>query len=309
MRVLVTGATGFFGGAIFRHLEMAGHDVVGASRSPDGLYGTISLDVADRNACREVMKSGCFDAVVHAAALAHVRPSSVDQIKCREINAMGAGNVAQAARDFGVKRYVFISSVMVYGDFDLPDVVDETTPLLSTDIYGLAKIQGENASLSVAGEMEVSILRMASMYSDDWLFNVRKRVIPPMIGRWVYFSLDGLAPRYSLCSGRLGVAAVARVLDGSLTSGIYNVADDHVYSQDEIRHAVMRVEGIRPVITVPIILPNMLLRFAQAVMPGGSRVDRSRSRYWKFCKRNVYSSRKLTRAGIQAPPDLLNLQE
>lgn len=308
MKVLVTGATGFFGRAIVHRLVAQGHNVIGAARRPDGRTAALALDVSDINACHSILTTHQFDVVVHAAALAHVRSGSLDTKMCHAVNALGAGNVAKAAADAGVMRYIFISSVMVYGDFDLAPIVTEATPLRATGPYGLAKIEGEEATLSAAARgMEISILRMASMYAPNWFFNVRKRIAPPVIGCWIHFALDTLTPRYSLCSRHLGVETIMRIADGRLPSAIYNVADSHIYSQDEILAAITKVEGRRPVLTIPLTIPRMALRIIETTLPNGHHRNLFRGQYWKFCEHNVYSSAKLVSAGIRAPADLLNL--
>ena len=308
VKILVTGATGFFGRAIIQQLVAQGHEVTGAARRPDGRTAALALDVTDINACYSILTLHRFDVVVHAAALAHVRSGLVNAEICHTVNALGASNVAQAAADTGVKHYIFISSVMVYGDFDLPPVVTEMTPLRATGPYGVAKIEGERTALAAAaGGMETSILRMASMYAPSWLFNVRKRVAPPVVGHWMHFALDALTPRYSLCSRRLGVETIVQLVDGKLPPAIYNVADAHIYSQNEIRCAIAQVQGRCPVLPIPLAVPRMAMRIIETALPDGPRRDRSRSRYWKFCERNVYSSAKLVAAGIHAPADLLSL--
>ena len=308
MKVLVTGATGFFGRGIVRRLRAEGYDVVGASRRVRAPCD-ISLDVADAAACRDVLRCGRYDAVVHAAALAHIRPGLVDEEACRAVNARGVRNVAEAASAWGVTRFVFISSVMVYGDFDLATPVTEEHPLKASDIYGASKIEGEKACLALSDKMRVWVLRMASMYSPDWLFNVRKRVAPPLIGRYLYFTLDPNTPRYSLCSQRNGSEAVAWAVTGRLPADVYNVADADPYRQADILAAVEHTEGEKPQLPVPKLLPSAALRMVRLLVPIHSWQVRARSRYWKFCEHNVYSTEKLQSFGLRAPPDLLSLRE
>ncbi|MEO7775017.1 MAG: NAD(P)-dependent oxidoreductase [Steroidobacteraceae bacterium] len=302
MKVLVTGATGFFGSAIVQGLRAVGHDVEGAARRPDGVHAAIMLDITDAGACRRVMEAGRYEAVVHSAALAHVRPGKVDAAQCLAVNADGADNVASSASASDVRQHVFISSAMVYGDFALPDVVTEKSPRLATGIYGRAKIAAEDASLRHAGAMNVTVLRMASMYAPDWLLNVRKRVASPVLGRWFHFSLDPDTPRYSLCSRASGVETVLRALQGQLPASTYNVADEHVYTQHEIHEAVIRIEGARLSLPIPIWLPRAMLKLADAILRDP---ESAHSRYWKFCERNVYSSAALASTGSSLPADLL----
>ena len=306
MRVLVTGATGFFGPGIVSRLRQEGHSVTGASRqlrAPADEW----LDVTDPTACRDVLARGQYDVVVHAAALAHVRPGLVADLECREVNAEGVRNMAEAAVATGVGKFVFISSVMVYGDFDLPVPVSEQRSLRPVGIYGKCKVEGEDACLALSSEMDVTVLRMATMYSPDWLFNLRRRVAPPVIGRYCYFTLDPHTHRYSLCSLSNGAEAVAWAVDRRLPGGVFNVADQGAYRQADILRAVEHVDGAKPCIPVPKVAPRAALQFVRLAVPIGSWRLRARRRYWAFCEHNVYSTEKLQTCGLTLPPHLLTL--
>jgi nucleoside-diphosphate-sugar epimerase len=247
------------------------------------------------------------DAVVHAAALAHVRPEHIGEGLCHAINVDGARNVAAAAAAAGVKRFVFISSTSVYGEAELPACVDESYPARAIGLYGRSKADAEAACSGYGDRMGVTILRMASMYDADWLFNVRKRVAPPVIGRWCYFTLRSKEPRYSLCSRSNGSAAVLHAVDGRLSPSVYNVADDYVYRQADILRAVRRTEGRKAILPIPSALPSAMLALARMLAPGSEMERRARERYWKFCERNVYSPAKLVASGLSLAPELLDL--
>lgn len=303
MKVLVTGATGFFGPGIVARLEAAGHEVIGAARRSVAA----AVDVADAASCRALMaRYSETDAVVHAAALAHVAASMQAAEQCERVNVEGTRHMAQAAADVGVKRFIYISSVMVYGDYDLPTPVTEETPARGASPYGAAKRRAEAIVESHSPSMDVWRLRMSTMYADNWLFNVRKRVSPPLLGRFVYFTLDPSGRRYTLCSRRNGAEAVLWAVEGRLPPGVYNVSENYVYSQGEILHAVEWLEGRRPHLPVPLAWPRAAARLAR-LAPTDAVRENARSRYWKFCEHNVYSGAKLAAHGLVLPPDLLEI--
>jgi len=304
LKVLVTGASGFFGRGIMDELRSHGHAVDGAARRVDGTYANVALDITDRDAVRAVLTCG-YEGVVHCAALAHVRLAAEAAARADAVNAVGSANVVEMASLAGVANYVFISSVMVYGDHSLPAPVTEDAPLQAIGAYGAAKIAAERATLAAPPPMRRTILRMATMYATDWLFNVRKRVAVPLIDRWFSFSLEPTLPRYSLCSRAGGARVVRAALEAAIPQGIFNVADDHVYTQREIRAAVTRIEGPTVAIPVPLIIPRLALKAAET-FARGPRLEAARSRYWKFCEKNVYSTARLGAAGIRLPPQLLD---
>lgn len=302
MKVVVTGGSGFFGSGIVARLRQAGHVVVSASR---GGEGGERVDVADARSSRALFEANPgTDAVVHAAALAHVPASPSAAARCEAVNVEGTRNIAAAAAAAGVRRFVFISSVTVYGDYDLPPTVTEDTPAGSTSLYGSAKRRAEEI-LRTFGSMDLWVLRLSTMYAPEWLFNIRKRVSPPVIGRYVYFALDPNGRRYTLCSRRNGAEAVRWAVEARMPPGTYNVSEQHVYTQSEILTAVERLEGVKPHLTVPLLLPRAALAFAK-MMPSASMRENAQSRYWKFCERNVFSSDKLASHGLRLPPDLLD---
>jgi nucleoside-diphosphate-sugar epimerase len=184
--------------------------------------------------------------------------------------------------------------------------VHETDPAVAHGVYSESKVRAEEACLARASVIDIVILRMATMYSPDWLNNVRKRVRPVSGGFPVYFSLDPHGRRYSLCSRRNGAEAVLWAVDGRLDPGVYNVADDYVYSQAEIRRAIEHVDGRGLTIPVPM-LGVRLITALSSLMPSARWRENARSRYWKFCRANVYSASKLKARGLLTKPDLLDM--
>ena len=308
MNVLVTGATGFLGQGIVTSLRAAGHRVIGASRgSADGLE-SVRLDVTSREDCaRAFRQAGPIDTVVHAAALAHVRLSEADEERCHDVNVAGTANVLAAAQDAGVKRFVFISSVMVYGELDLPRGVTEERALRAMGAYGRAKIMGEDACETASGEIDVYILRMVAMYDRGWLRNVRKQVRPFTRGRPLYFTLDPDRPRYSLCSRPNGAQAVRWAVERRLAPGVYNVADRQIYTQRDIFALVVREDGAGPIIPVPRWVPRMMMLAVRALVPIPSWRFNARCRFARFCEDNVYSTAKLQHTGLSAPAHLVTM--
>ena len=135
---LVTGAAGFIGSALCEALLDLDQRVVGldnfatghqknidgikaAFSSKPGLFKFIKGDITLPSACSEAAKG--VDVVLHQAALGSVPRSIKTPIASHEANVNGFLNMLLAARDAGVKRFVFASSSSVYGDHpDLPKV-------------------------------------------------------------------------------------------------------------------------------------------------------------------------------------------
>ena len=119
MRYLVTGATGFVGGALARQLVAAGHDVRALVRDPrraQDLHARgVALflgDVTERESLREPMRQ--IDGAFHVAAWYKV--GAPDKHLAERINVVGTRNVIEVARELGVPKIVYTSTLAVFGD-------------------------------------------------------------------------------------------------------------------------------------------------------------------------------------------------
>lgn len=144
MKLLVTGATGFIGGALCKRLGASGqvHGLVRSlsrgARLADFGVQAVQGDLLDPASLIEACR-GC-EAVVHAAAWvgAEGEPAVIEAV-----NVGGTRALLEAARKAGVRRFVHISSTGVYGAPEGLDV-DESTPMrLSGLAYHDSKVQAE----------------------------------------------------------------------------------------------------------------------------------------------------------------------
>ena len=137
MKILVTGGAGFIGSNLCEYLLGNGHEVVCLDNFVTGhIENLLSLieaysktfklivgDIRNMGDCRKAVEN--VDYVLHEAALGSVPRSIKDPITTNEVNIGGFLNMLVAARDAGVKRFVFAASSSTYGDSQsLPKVED-----------------------------------------------------------------------------------------------------------------------------------------------------------------------------------------
>jgi len=172
VNILVTGATGFVGGAVARELTAQGNmKVLAAVRQkcgnlPDSIEQYVVGGLASDTDYGDVF--GDVDVVIHAAARVHVMADKVQDplAEFRNVNVDGTLHLARQAVQAGVKRFVFISSIKVNGEathgqpFRPDDVVHPEGP------YGLSKWEAEQGLFTLAAEtgMDVVVIRPPLIY-------------------------------------------------------------------------------------------------------------------------------------------------
>lgn len=171
MTTLVTGANGFIGSALCKRLRRDAVSVRGAVRAlksqldsaEDIAIGGLSSETDWTSALKNV------EQVVHLAARVHVmNDKSSDPVTefCR-VNVDGAANLARQAAASGVRRFIFLSSIKVNGEFTevgQPFTADDTPA--PEDPYGVSKHEAERLLRQIATEtgIEVVIIRPPLVY-------------------------------------------------------------------------------------------------------------------------------------------------
>lgn len=152
MKVLITGGAGFIGSNLCEHFVRKGYDVTCLDNLSTGFihnieplkahqnFHFIEGDIRNLDTCREAVK-GC-EVVLHEAALGSVPRSINDPINTNANNIDGFLNMLVAARDEGVKRFVYAASSSTYGDSkELPKIEHNIGRPLSP--YAITKFVNE----------------------------------------------------------------------------------------------------------------------------------------------------------------------
>ncbi len=149
IRVCIAGAGSYIGTNIALHL----------AEKPDA-YQVAELDVS-RPWEKELLRD--FDAVVHVAGIAHQKETDENRGLYTAVNRDLALEVAAAAKEAGVKQFVFFSSMSVYG-FTTGHITADTQPAPNT-AYGLSKWEAEQGLEKLADEsFRIAILRPPMIY-------------------------------------------------------------------------------------------------------------------------------------------------
>jgi len=156
-RIIVTGAQGGTGRSIVRVLRDAGYTVTGVDLHPwdgnDPNY--IQLDLRDAAGVNDVFAGA--DGIIHFGSPAG--DAFLSATEAFQMVGVAGYNVFQAARNVGIRRIVWASSIMTYGNLTTHSVlpVTEDSPLVPTGIYGASKVMLENLAQDFCRWSDMSI--------------------------------------------------------------------------------------------------------------------------------------------------------
>jgi UDP-glucuronate 4-epimerase len=156
MNVLVTGGAGFIGSHVVERLLGRGDTVTVIDDFNDFYNPTLKRDnirafagkakLIEADICddlRRLFAAQLFDAVIHLAARAGVRPSLAQPQLYTRVNIVGTQNLLELAREFDVKRFIFASSSSVYGVNQKVPFGEEDPIFNPISPYAATKLAGE----------------------------------------------------------------------------------------------------------------------------------------------------------------------
>jgi nucleoside-diphosphate-sugar epimerase len=265
MRVLVTGASGFIGGALCAELLARGHDV-GAlvRRAGSEPAGTRALagDLGDASRLREIAAAERPDCVMHLAAEI---ASQRSERKLLEVNVEGTRRlveacVAAAGEDPAAGARVVFASTVVTGDAR-GALLSEDEPLPVQTPYGRSKQEGER--LVLESGLPAVVVRPSHVYGPGGWYaeELVARLRQP--GR---FAVIGSGRNlWDVVHVEDVVAALIAAAEQAPPGSIYHVADDQPVTYYDFMALTARELGVGP----PRRIPAALAR----VVAGSSAVD------------------------------------
>lgn len=157
-RILITGANSYIGTSFENYINQWSDK-----------YQVDTVDMVD-GTWREKSFEG-YDVVFHVAGIAHSDNGKItfakEQLYYR-VNTDLAVETAKKAKNEGIKQFIFMSSIIVYGDsapIGKTKIIDKTTPLSPANCYGDSKVQAEKGLLLLEDErFKIVILRPPMIY-------------------------------------------------------------------------------------------------------------------------------------------------
>ncbi|QQE78798.1 NAD(P)-dependent oxidoreductase [Alicyclobacillus sp. SO9] len=218
MKVLVTGATGYIGNRLLHSLQASGHDVKVLVRSRvdpidsleniEQVVGNLAVPDSLENVTQDV------ETVFHLGG--GMRPSDGN---LTAVNVDGTRRLMKDAIKHRVRRFIYLSAAVVYGDIVTPPASEGTVcNPLRDHAYAISKMQAEEQLLSLGNDKtDVVIIRIPQVYSAG----------SPSITRFPQLAamVEGNNTTHFVHREDV-VRAILMLASSDYAPGIYNVADD-----------------------------------------------------------------------------------
>lgn len=252
-RVLITGANGFVGGALFNAMYTLNMMPVAAARNNSERIGEKIefIEVGDLSPQQDWSAALVnIQAIVHTSGRVHVmRDDEHDPIKVfRLINTESTLNLARQAAQAGVKRFIFLSTIKVLGESTtgrLP--FTEADNFNPADPYAISKMEAEIGLMEIAEDtgMEVVIIRPPLVYGPGVKGNLAG------MQRWI---ATGMPLPFGAINNQRSLVALENLVDfichclvePRAANQVFLVSDSGYISTTELIQKFARVQGKKP---------------------------------------------------------------
>jgi nucleoside-diphosphate-sugar epimerase len=320
MKFLITGGLGLIGHNVTAKLEAKEHEVVITDTQTN--YGIIPqdeldylmaerrkkiatdriyrIDISDREGIDWVVRKHKPDVVIHMASFPRQKVVNANPAWGAQVMMEGLINVLESAKAHRVERVVYISSSMVYGDFE--DQVTEDSECNPIGQYGIMKLAGEHLVKDYhrRGAFDYVIIRPSAVYGP---LDVEDRVV----AKFMLAAMRGETLKVNGAEETLDFTYVEDAADGIVSAAtrimsanrIYNITKSHSVTLLEAAEMIVRIVG----------KGTVEVRDKDADFPsrGALDIDRARvilgydpkvdveegfQKYYEWLKNSVYWSQK-----------------
>jgi GDP-4-dehydro-6-deoxy-D-mannose reductase len=243
VRAVITGAAGFVGRHLERHLRDVGDEVIAGDRDHD---------VTDFEDLCRVFESAAPDVVYHLAALSHVGDSWDAPARVLEVNVMGTNAVLSAARRVAPHALVLVvSSAEVYGMVGTDELpLSERSPLRPASPYAASKAAAEPIALQAwrGFGQRVIVVRpfnhIGPGQSPNFFVSaLAKRIVDARRSGADSLRVGTLTTRRDFTDVRDVVAAYRLLMEKGVPGGIYNVCSGTDIAMSEVAALLLELAG------------------------------------------------------------------
>ena len=265
MNILVTGGCGLIGHNVVKRLQDLGHEVSIVDNKTN--YGIIpqdeidylmhgrqkkigdnsfvyAKDIADADDMNRIFGIEEPEIVIHLASFPRQKIVNSDPARGSRVMSEGLLNLLQASVKYEVRKFIYISSSMVYGDFT--DEVTEDAICKPQGQYGIMKLAGEWLVKDYTRRTNLihTIIRPSAVYGP---LDVEDRVIP----KFMLAAMRGETLQVNGASETLDFTWVEDAADGIVGAALsdntdnktYNITKSHSRTLLEAAQLVLRLAG------------------------------------------------------------------
>lgn len=248
-KILLTGSNGFAAHYVAQNLEKAGHSVVGLTKHISGpnnpwVSETHCVDLTDAGQTRTLLEIVRPDQVIHLAAISFVAHNDVAEMYSN--NVVGTRNLLDALADLACLTgpSLIVSSANVYGAA-ASGQVDENTPLMPSNDYGISKVAVEHLARIYQPRVPSIVLRPFNYtgrgQSTQFLI---PKITDHVKSRKPFIELGNLAVSRDFSDVRFFAEACRRFLNCPKAIGqSVNICSGHAYSLEDVLSLAQNLSG------------------------------------------------------------------
>jgi nucleoside-diphosphate-sugar epimerase len=320
MKFLITGGLGLIGHNVTAKLEAKEHEVVITDTQTN--YGIIPqdeldylmterrkkiatdriyrIDITDRDGIDWLIREHKPDVIIHMASFPRQKVVNANPAHGAEVMMEGLINVLESAKAHRVERVVYISSSMVYGDFE--DQVTEDSECTPIGQYGIMKLAGEHLVKDYhrRGAFDYIIIRPSAVYGP---LDVEDRVV----AKFMLAAMRGETLKVNGAEETLDFTYVEDAADGIVSAATRIMSANRIYNITK-SHSVTLLEAAEMIVQI-VGKGTVEVRDKDADFPsrGALDIDRARvilgydpkvdveegfQKYYEWLKNSVYWSQK-----------------
>ena len=264
MKILVTGGLGLIGHNVVQRLEDKEHEVVITdTRTTYGIIPQAELDYLMSERLKKISGNNIYyiditdaedfdrlvnkhkpDVIIHMASFPRQKVVNANPAWGARVMMEGLINVCESAKKHGVERVVYISSSMVYGDFE--DQVEEDYDCKPIGQYGIMKLTGEDIVKDYhrRGAFDYAVIRPSAVYGP---LDVEDRVV----AKFMLGAMRGGVLKVNGAGETLDFTYVDDAADGIVSAATrimsrnntYNITKSHSVSLLEAAEMIVKIVG------------------------------------------------------------------
>ena len=255
-KLLITGASGFLGYHLIETALLQDYEVYAGVRKSSSTghldknkVTIVEMDMSDTDSIKKLLEQHGIKYIIHAAALTRAKTESVYNFS----NATLTRNLAIAAADTGITKFVFISSLAALGpSADGQPVKEDAIPRPLT-WYGKSKLLAENYLREISN-LPFIVLRPTAVYGprEKDLF-----LLVQSVNRGIEVYIGKGEQKLSFVYVKDVAAIAVKCLESKINGEFYNIGDGHVYDQYAFADAAKKATGKK---TIRLHLPLGLIK-------------------------------------------------